>query len=260
MGIVNVTPDSFSDGGRFFEHDDAIEHARALVEAGAAVIDIGGESTRPGAAPVDVSEELARVLPVVTELRATSRVIISVDTTKPDVARAVLGAGADIVNDVRGGRDPELLDVIAEHDAGLVLMHMLGEPRTMQDDPRYADVVAEVGRFLARQVAAATDAGVRRDAILADPGIGFGKTSTHNLALLGNVDRVAAVAGAPIVIGASRKRTLAAIVGDDLAARDDATLAVTVISFALGAVMVRVHDVAASVAAARWMESIEVAA
>jgi len=260
MGIVNVTPDSFSDGGCYLDRDAAIRHAARLVDAGAVVIDIGGESTRPGAVPVAVDDELARVVPVVEAVRATTDVAISVDTTKPEVARAALDAGADIVNDVRGGRDPELLAVVAAYDAGLVLMHMLGEPRTMQDDPRYDDVVGEVGDFLATQVAAATEAGVRREAIFVDPGIGFGKTVAHNLALLGNVDRVAARARVPIVVGASRKRTLAAIVGDGIAARDDATLAVTVIAFVLGAAMVRVHDVAASVAAAKWMESIEVAA
>jgi dihydropteroate synthase len=260
MGILNVTPDSFSDGGRYLDVRAACEHAAALAADGATVVDIGGESTRPGSHPVSVSEELERVLPVVDWVHARLAVLISVDTTKPEVARAALHAGADIVNDVTGGRDRALLAVVAERDAGLVLMHMQGEPRSMQDDPRYADVVTEVGDALRASFAAAVEAGVRSDAILVDPGIGFGKTAAHNLALLGAVEELHRRAGAPVLIGASRKRTLAALVGDDEAARDDATLAVTVMAFAQGAAMVRVHDVRSSAAAARWIESIEVAA
>ena len=260
MGIVNVTPDSFSDGGRYFNADTAIDHSLTLIAAGAAVIDIGGESTRPGADPVEESDELARVLPVIVGLRARSHALISIDTTKPSVAVAALEAGANIVNDVAGGRDPALLGVVAEFGAGLVLMHMLGEPRSMQRNPRYVDVVSEVGHSLAASVDAAVALGVRREAIVADPGIGFGKTASHNLTLLGCIRQLQHTVGVPVVIGASRKSTLAAIVGDDEAARDDATLAITVMAFAQGAAMVRVHDVRSSVAAARWIEQLEVAA
>jgi dihydropteroate synthase len=260
MGIVNVTPDSFSDGGQYLDACAAVDHALVLIAGGAVVIDVGGESTRPGAEPVSASEELTRVMPVIEGVRAQSRVLISVDTTKPSVARAALLAGADIVNDVSGGRGAELLAVVAERDAGLVLMHMQGEPRSMQNEPQYDDVVAEVGDYLGAQVAAAVAAGVRRDAIVADPGIGFGKTAAHNLALLGRLAELERRAGVPLMVGASRKRTLAEIVGDDDAARDDATLAVTVMAFAQGAGIVRVHDVRSSVLAARWIEGIEVAA
>ncbi len=260
MGIVNVTPDSFSDGGAFLSSATAIAHALELASAGAAVVDIGGESTRPGARPVAEAEERARVLPVVEAVVAKCPVLVSVDTAKAAVADAALRSGAAIVNDVTAGRDPEMFGVVAAHDAGLVLMHMRGEPRTMQDDPRYGDVLAEVGDFLAERVAAAVADGVRRDAILVDPGIGFGKRAAHNRVLLAHVRELAERAGAPVVIGASRKRSLADLVGDALEARDDATLAITVVAFAQGAAMVRVHDVAASVAAARVLREIEAAA
>jgi dihydropteroate synthase len=260
MGIVNVTPDSFSDGGRFARPETAIAHAHELAAAGAAVIDIGGESTRPGAAPVDERDELERVLPVVAAVAAESSACVSIDTAKAAVARVALEHGAQVVNDVTAGRDPEMFAVVAEHDAGLVLMHMRGEPRTMQDDPRYDDVVGEVASFLAGRAEAAVAAGVRRDAILVDPGIGFGKRASHNRTLLANVATLARIAGAPVLIGASRKRSLADLVGDSTEARDDATLAVTVLAFALGAAMVRVHDVAPSVAAARMLDTLEAAA
>lgn len=253
MGVVNVTPDSFSDGGRFLDPAAAAAHAIELVAEGATVVDVGGESTRPGAEPVAEADELARVLPVIDAIRDASTIPVSVDTAKAAVARAALARGATIVNDVTGGRAPELLEAVASAGAGLVLMHMRGEPRTMQDNPRYHDVVAEVADYLAARVAAAVAAGVRRDAILVDPGIGFGKTAAHNLALLAAIGELEALAGAPVLVGASRKRTLATIAGDDLRARDDATLAITVTSFAQGAAMVRVHDVRSSVAAARWI-------
>jgi dihydropteroate synthase len=248
MGIVNVTPDSFSDGGRFLDPDAAIAHGVALVEAGADLLDIGGESTRPGADPVDDAEELRRVLPVVEALAARTGVPISVDTMKASVADATLAAGARVVNDVSAGRfDPDLLGVVAQRDAGYVAMHMQGEPRTMQDAPQYDDVVREVGDFLAERADVARAAGVARGALALDPGIGFGKTAAHNLALLAHLDALVARFDEPIVIGASRKRFLGALLGDDAvdstARRDDGTLATTVWAVGLGARVLRVHDV-----------------
>ncbi len=257
MGILNVTPDSFSDGGDHLAAVDAIAHGRALAADGAAIVDVGGESTRPGAEPVAADVELARVLPVVEAL-AGQGTVISIDTTKAAVADAALRAGAALVNDVSAATfDGDMLGVVAEYDAGVVLMHMQGEPRTMQQHPRYDDVVREVGEHLAERVAAALAAGIRQDAILVDPGIGFGKTMAHNLALLRHLDRVQERAGAPLVVGTSRKRFLGAIVGEgtemDVEARDVATLATTVHAFSQGARVVRVHDVKPSVRAARLL-------
>jgi dihydropteroate synthase len=256
MGIVNVTPDSFSDGGRFLGVDAAVAHGVALVAAGSALLDVGGESTRPGAAPVDLETELARVLPVIEGLVRRVTVPISVDTTKAAVARAALGAGATVVNDVSAGRhDPAMLDTVAAAGAGLVLMHMQGEPATMQDDPRYDDVVAEVGDFLVERIAAARDAGVAPDAIIADPGIGFAKTAAHNLELLAALAPLAARLGVPLLVGTSRKSFLRSFgAGPDADARDDATLATTVWAFTQGAAIVRVHDGESSARAARLLE------
>jgi dihydropteroate synthase len=247
MGIVNVTPDSFSDGGRFLDPDAAIAHGLALVADGVALVDVGGESTRPGAAPVDEAEELRRVVPVVAGL-ATAGCAVSVDTTKPAVAAAAIEAGAVVVNDVRGGRDADLLQVVAEAGAGMVLMHMQGEPRTMQDDPRYDDVVTAVGDFLAARLDVARAAGVADDALCVDPGIGFGKLARHNLALLARLDELVARLGVPVMVGTSRKTFLGAIVaGEDGSipppeTRDDATLATACWAVDLGARVVRVHD------------------
>lgn len=253
MGIVNVTPDSFSDGGRFVDRDPAVRHARALVAAGADVLDVGGESTRPGADPVTADEELARVEPVIAAI-AGFGVPVSVDTTKADVAERALAAGASIVNDVSGGRnDPRMLDVVAAVGAGFVIMHMQGAPRTMQVAPHYGDVVAEVSEFLAARVEAAVAAGIDRDRILVDPGIGFGKTVAHNLALLRGLGSVRDATGAPVLVGASRKGFLGALLGEPAVApdaRDDATTATTVWAFTHGAAMVRVHDVTRARAAA----------
>jgi dihydropteroate synthase len=245
MGIVNVTPDSFSDGGRFLEPDAAIAHGLALVDAGADLLDVGGESTRPGADPVDGAEELRRVLPVVDALVAQAGVPISIDTTKASVADAALAAGARIVNDVSAARfDPDVLGVVAQHHAGYVAMHMQGEPRTMQDAPHYDDVVREVGDFLADRADIALGAGVAEGALALDPGIGFGKTTAHNLELLAHLDALVARFDAPMVIGASRKRFLGALVRDDaIDRRDDGTLATTVWCIGLGARVMRVHDV-----------------
>jgi dihydropteroate synthase len=217
MGIVNVTPDSFSDGGRFIRADAAVAHALALAGEGADILDIGGESTRPGAEPVAVEEELRRVLPVIEGIVEASaslptRPQISIDTSKAEVAAAALGAGASLVNDVSAFRaDPEMAAVVAGADADCCLMHMLGEPRTMQDDPRYGDVVDEVREFLGERLAFALDAGVQRERIMLDPGIGFGKTERHNLELLRRLEELVAL-GRPVVIGTSRKGFLGRIV------------------------------------------------
>jgi dihydropteroate synthase len=252
MGVVNVTPDSFSDGGRFDTPDAAVAHAHELATAGAAVLDIGGESTRPGAEPIDATAEIERVVPVIAAVAGTVDVPISVDTTKAAVAAAALSAGATIVNDVSAGTaDRDMLDVVAGAGAGYVAMHMQGEPRTMQTDPHYDDVVGEVAAFLVDRVEAARTAGVRDDALMADPGIGFGKTLEHNLALLASLPELIAAVGVPVLIGTSRKAFLGRLVDEaDPAARDDATLATVVWALERGAAMVRVHDVRAAVQAA----------
>ena len=261
MGVVNVTPDSFSDGGRFLAADVALEQALTLAREGASVIDIGGESTRPGSETVPLDTELQRVLPVVEALAARVGVPISVDTMKAEVARRTLAAGATMVNDVSALRfDEEMVDVVAESGCPVCLMHMKGQPKTMQDDPRYDDVVAEVTGFLVERVAAARAAGVPE--VWIDPGIGFGKTIDHNLALLAHLDRLVAT-GLPVLVGTSRKRFL----GDLLARADgqigaadgpgpvpvddrlEGSLATVVWAARAGVTMVRVHDVAATVAA-----------
>jgi dihydropteroate synthase len=256
MGVVNVTPDSFSDGGRFLDTDRAVAHGRQLAAAGADLLDVGGESTRPDADPVAADEELRRVLPVVEALAADGAVPVSIDTSKAVVAAAALRAGATIVNDVTAGRaDPDLLGVVAEADAGLVLMHMQGDPRTMQLAPRYDDVTREVAEFLVARLDAARAAGVRADALLADPGIGFGKTAAHNLELLARLDDLVAAVGVPLMVGASRKGFLGRLTNTARAAdRDDATLATTVWSFTQGSRIVRVHDVAGSSRIARLLD------
>jgi len=252
MGVVNVTPDSFSDGGRFVAPASAVAHACELAGAGAAVLDVGGESTRPGAEPVDADTEIARVLPVISEVAARVDVPISVDTTKAAVADAALRAGATIVNDVSAGTaDPEMLGVVAGAGAGYVAMHMRGEPRTMQVDPHYDDVVDEVAGFLVERLDAARAAGIADDALMADPGIGFGKTIDHNLELLASLPELIAAVGVPVLVGTSRKTFLGRIVDEpDPSARDDATLATVVWALERGAAMVRVHDVRGAVQAA----------
>jgi len=261
MGIVNVTPDSFSDGGRYFARASAVRHGLDLAAAGAAILDVGGESTRPGAAPVDEAEELRRVVPVVRDLVSETGAWISVDTTKASVAAAALEAGAALVNDVSAGlADPEMLSVVARQGAAFVAMHMIGTPRTMQDDPKYDDVVSEVGGFLAERAQAAIAAGIRPDALLVDPGIGFGKTVRHNLELLAAIPEMSAVSGSPVLVGASRKSFLGAILGGLPAdRREEATLATTIWAFESGASVVRVHDVEASVRAARLLDVIRCA-
>jgi dihydropteroate synthase len=247
MGVVNVTPDSFSDGGAFEDPLAAIAHARRLVDEGASIVDVGGESTRPGADPVPAADELARVMPVVEGVAAMDLPAqISIDTMKLEVAEAALDAGATYVNDVTAFRhEPELAALVADRGVDCCLMHMLGEPRTMQQDPRYDDVVDDVRAFLEERVTAATRAGVPEERIQLDPGIGFGKTLEHNLELLRRLDELTTL-GRPIVIGTSRKTFLGRLTGRDVTERVHATVATSVIAFERGARVFRVHDVAAT--------------
>lgn len=243
MGIVNVTPDSFSDGGRLADAQAAIEHALKLREAGADILDVGGESTRPGAEPVGTEAEIKRVLPVIEAL-ATQGCVVSIDTMKPAVMRAAIAAGAAIVNDVMALRAPGALEAVAGSDAAVCLMHMQGEPRTMQQAPEYGDVVAEVAGFLGARVAACETAGIGRERIVIDPGFGFGKTLAHNLALLRHLDRLLAT-GVPVLAGMSRKAMLGTLTGRAVGEREFAGVAAHLIAVVRGARLLRVHDVAA---------------
>ncbi len=260
MGIVNVTPDSFSDGGAFFaddvpDIDAAVAHGIGLMRDGADLLDVGGESTRPGADAVDATTEQTRVVPVVEQLVAAGA-IVSIDTTKASVAASAIAAGAAIVNDVTALGDSAMADLCAEADVGVVLMHMRGTPRTMQDDPVYDDVVAEVRRYLEERAEAAIAAGIDAQRIAVDPGIGFGKTLEHNLALLAQLERITEL-GFPVVLGASRKRFLGVIVGAERPSdRDVATAATTALGIAAGAAVVRVHNVAMGLHAARTADAI----
>jgi dihydropteroate synthase len=243
MGIVNVTPDSFSDGGEYLEPERAIGHGRQLIEEGADVLDIGGESTRPGARGVTAEEELARVAPVVEAL-ARDEARVSIDTSKIAVAEAALSAGAAMVNDVTALRaEPELAAVCAEHGCDVVLMHMLGDPRTMQENPTYEDVVDDVKAFLAERIEYAVDQGIDEDRIWIDPGIGFGKTVEHNLELHRRLGELAEL-GRPIVFGSSRKSFIGRLTGAEVDERLGGTIASNVIAYANGARMLRVHEVA----------------
>jgi len=241
MGVINVTPDSFSDGGQLQDAAAAIALGRSLVEEGADILDIGGESTRPGAAEVSAVEELQRVLPVIEGL-ANSRVPLSVDTTKPAVMSAAIAAGASIVNDIRALRAPGALEAVAASDAGVCLMHMQGTPGTMQRDPRYADVVVEVLEFLEARIAALVHAGIARERIAVDPGIGFGKTLEHNLALLEALPRFAQL-GCAVLVGLSRKSMLGAITGRAVGERNAASVCSALWCALHGADIIRVHDV-----------------
>ena len=243
MGVLNVTPDSFSDGGRFLAAEDALAHALALVREGAAIVDIGGESTRPGSGPVPAAQELDRLLPVIEALAGRVGVPISVDTTKAEVARGALAAGASLINDVSALRsDARMVEVVAEAGCPVCLMHMKGQPKTMQDEPRYDDVVDEVLRFLEERMAFALARGLREDQLMVDPGIGFGKTVDHNLALLRDLHRFTEL-GRPVVLGASRKRFLGVILGAEPGERVIGTVATTVVGLLAGAHVFRVHDV-----------------
>lgn len=243
MGIVNVTPDSFSDGGRWLDPEAAIAHGRALAAEGADILDVGGESTRPGAAAVDAEEERRRVIPVVEALAADG-LRVSIDTMKAEVAAAALDAGASFVNDVAALRDPGMLPLVAERGCDVCLVHMRGEPRTMQADPRYDDVVDDVRAFLETRAQMAVAAGVAPERIIVDPGIGFGKTVEHNLVLLDRLDELVAL-GFPVLIGTSRKSFLGTIAGRDTADRLPGTIATNVLALERGASIFRVHDVAA---------------
>ena len=257
MGVVNVTPDSFSDGGLFADTEDAVAHAARLTDEGADIVDIGGESTRPGADPVSIDEELRRVIPVIEGLRvARPTAAVSVDTRHGLVANEAVAAGAAIVNDVSGGHDPVMLRVVRDSDVGLVLMHMQGDPRTMQADPAYDDVVADVHEYLRERVETAVFAGISADRLCVDPGIGFGKALEHNLALLRAIDRLADL-DAAVMVGASRKRFIGALTGvDDVSARLEGSLAAAVLAAAHGADVVRVHDVAETVRALQVADAI----
>lgn len=256
MGILNVTPDSFSDGGAHDDTPSAIAHAESMLAQGAGIIDVGGESTRPGSDEVTPAEEERRVLPVVRELAARG-VVVSVDTRHVGVAESCVEAGASIINDVSGFRDPVMVSLAARCDAGLVVMHMAGEPRNMQQSPHYDDVVAEVADYLERRCVELESAGVARDRIVIDPGIGFGKTLQHNLALLRAGAHLSAV-GRPVLIGASRKRMIGEMTGEELPSnRLGGSVAVALCSARRGAAVVRVHDVAATVQALSVQSAID---
>ena len=256
MGIVNVTPDSFSDGGRFVETSAAVDHALGLVAAGAAIVDVGGESTRPGAAPVDADAELRRVMPVVERLCRETEVAVSIDTSKARVAREAVAAGAQAINDVTALTvDERMVQVAVETGAGVCAMHMLGSPGSMQDDPRYDDVVAEVREYLAARRDALTAAGVERERICLDPGIGFGKTTEHNLRLLSRVETFHAL-GCPVLVGPSRKAFIGRVFGDGDGDRTAGTLGVVLAMALAGVQIVRVHDVAAAKQALTLFEAV----
>jgi dihydropteroate synthase len=246
MGVVNVTPDSFSDGGLFLDADAAVAHALELAEQGAAILDIGGESTRPGAEPVEPEEERRRVLPVVERVAAAGTgAQLSIDTSKLTVAEAAVTAGATYVNDVTAFRaEPALAGLVADRGLDCCLMHMLGEPRTMQEDPRYEDVVSEVKSFLEQRLAFTVGEGVPEERVMLDPGIGFGKTVAHNLELLRRLDEIVAI-GRPVVVGTSRKSFLGKLTGREVGDRVPATIATNVLAYERGASVFRVHDVAA---------------
>lgn len=257
MGVLNVTPDSFSDGGEFFTVEKAVTQGKQMAAAGAQIIDVGGESTRPGAEAVSADEELARVLPVIKRLRENISAFISIDTSKAAVAREALKAGATIINDVTGGRsDPQMLGLAAETGAAFIIMHMQGTPRTMQAAPRYDDVVREVANFFRQQYERALESGIESMAIAFDPGIGFGKTVEHNLSLLAGLTRLR-VQDRPLVVGVSRKSSLGKMIGSDaMGDRLAPTLAFTALLRERGANVLRVHDVKENVAALRVTEAL----
>jgi dihydropteroate synthase len=250
MGILNVTPDSFSDGGRYFDPDEALRHGLEMVEQGADLLDVGGESTRPGSDSVPADEEWRRVGPVIRDLAKQADVPLSVDTMKPEVAAKAIEAGASIVNDVSGLREPAMVHVVARNRVGAVVMHMLGNPKTMQTHPQYADVVGEVRSYLAERIRALEAAGVASEAVAVDPGVGFGKTQEHNLALLRNLDRIVAL-GHPVVVGVSRKSFIERLGGGESGERLPGSLAAATLAVAKGAHVIRVHDVRETVRAMR---------
>ena len=250
MGILNVTPDSFSDGGQFIDVNSAVEHALQMIADGAGMIDVGGESTRPGAADVSEAEEIRRVVPVIEALSARTSVPISIDTSKAAVMTAAVAAGASLINDVRALREPGALEAAAKTDAAVCLMHMQGEPRTMQHEPRYGDVVAEVAAFLDERIAACEAAGIGRERLVLDPGIGFGKRLEHNLALLAHLPELVR-AQRPLLIGVSRKSMFQALLARSVEQRLAGGLAVATAAVLAGAAILRVHDVAETVDAVK---------
>jgi len=255
MGVVNVTADSFSDGGKYLDSAAAIAHGKQLVQEGAALLDIGAESTRPGAQPVSTIDELARILPVLDALRDVG-VPISIDTSKPEVMGEALAHGADMINDVNAFRAAGALDVVAASEAGLCVMHMQGEPRTMQQSPHYDDVLAEVGAFLSERARVAEAAGISRNRLLVDPGFGFGKTLEHNLELLHRLDRIVGL-GWPVLAGLSRKAMLGRITGRGVHERVHASIAAAMLAVMRGARIVRAHDVQATCDALSVLAAVE---
>ena len=243
MGVLNVTPDSFSDGGRFIDPSLAMARVKEMVEEGADIIDIGGESTRPGAAEVPVAEEMERVIPLLREIHDTLAVMVSVDTSKPEVMQAAVSAGAGMINDVRALRAPGAIEAVADSSAQVCLMHMQGEPRTMQDNPRYANVIAEVGDFLFARAEACLAAGIGRDRIFLDPGFGFGKTLAHNLELMAGLDKLLEL-GFPLLVGVSRKSMFGALLEREVDERLAGSVAMAAIAAWSGASIVRAHDIA----------------
>jgi dihydropteroate synthase len=256
MGIVNVTPDSFSDGGKFDSTNLAIEHALKLIAEGADILDIGGESTRPNAVSVSLDEELNRVIPVIEALSKISTVPLSIDSYKPEVMRLAIAAGADIVNDVRALQEKGALEIVANSNAGVCLMHMQGTPQTMQLEPNYLDVVEEVKQFLIDRLHAVVAHGIAKNRILLDPGFGFGKTREHNIALIQHLDKFTDI-GQPLLVGLSRKSVLGSIAGGDEGQRLYASIAASVISAMKGAKILRVHDVKATVDALKVVAAIQ---
>lgn len=254
MGIVNVTPDSFSDGGKYANVDLAVAHGLALIAQGADILDIGGESTRPGATPVSLEDELNRVLPVIEALNIASTVPLSIDTYKPEVMRLAIAAGIDIVNDVRALQETRAIEIVANSEVGVCLMHMQGMPQTMQLMPNYNDVVKEVKQFLINRMQVVMGAGIAQDRIVLDPGFGFGKTTAHNIALIQALGEISDIA--PLLVGLSRKAVLGKIAGGDEQERLHAGLAASVISAMKGAKIIRVHDVKATVDALKIVSAV----
>ena len=250
MGVINVTPDSFSDGGRHADSVAAVTHALRMIDEGAGLIDVGGESTRPGAQSVSVEAEIERVVPVIEALAARTKIPISIDTSKPAVMTAAVHAGASMINDVRALREPGAMQAAARTDAAICLMHMQGEPRTMQSDPRYSDVVAEVRDFLRERTEACLASGIAKNRLVVDPGIGFGKRLEHNLALLAGLPAVTAL-GWPVLIGVSRKSMLGTLLGRAVDERVAGGVAMATAAVLAGASIVRTHDVAATVDAVK---------
>jgi dihydropteroate synthase len=255
MGVLNVTPDSFSDGGRFSAPEQAVAHALAMAGEGAALLDVGGESTRPGAAPVSTAEELERVIPVIEALLASGAAPVSIDTAKPEVMLAAAEAGAELINDVQALRAPGALEAAAASGCGVCLMHMQGEPRTMQAAPAYDDVVEDVYAFLATRIEACAAAGIGLDRIVVDPGFGFGKSLAHNLSLMRHLDRFTRL-GVPVLVGVSRKSMLGAVTGRPVGERLAAGLALATLAVSAGARIIRSHDVAATLDAVRMTAAV----